>query len=283
MTFKEEYEKFLQPSAERENFVYKSITTIPKDQIINNMRPITVDRPDGSKITYKVMPDYIMIDSIRIPMSGTTAQRVADYFGLSLPSAEVSKEIYKNADVKVVAAPLSGSGATIDGKKYSGNEVVSTGVGYAPFASNYNDKINKQLEEKGVDIGGDKIVSGFAKDIVAPAPNARTLNLHGLYDVNGNPIQGGNGQTPHNTSTHTEYCSFVRLVSPNVTITNPDGTSEVKSIDDVYKTGRYIPLSKKLPESNENSFEQLDSFLDKFQSDAHSRRRNIIKRALNFR
>lgn len=238
MSFKDEYAKFLKPSPEREAFVYKAITELSRDQIVKSMKPITVDRPDGAKITYKVMPDYIMIDGVRVPMSGNTAQRVADHFGLSLPSAAMAKEIYQNADVKVSAKPLSGSGTVVDGKHYSGDQVVNTGVGYAPFAINYNNKINQQLADHGAKEG--EIVSGFAKDIVAP-PAAGKLGLYGLFDANGKPIQGGNGQTPHDTTIHSEYGSFVRLVSPDVTITYPDGRKENKSTKDVYNISSYNP------------------------------------------
>ena len=241
MSFKDYYAKFKQPSAEREAFVFKTITSLPREQIVKSMKPITVKRPDGAVITYKVMPDYIMIDGIRVPMSGTTAQRVADHFGLNLPTAQMAKEIYNNADVKVPAKPLSGSGTKVDGKSYSGKDVVETGVGYAPFALNYNDKINEQLAQKGVKT--DQIVSGFAKDVVAPAaPNS--LGLLGFFDEKGKPIQGGDGQTPHDTKVHSEYGTFVRLVSPEAEITYPDGKKETKPLNQVYQYARYTPAPK---------------------------------------
>lgn len=235
MSFKDEYAKFKQPSQARENFVYNAITSLPKEQILKSMKPITVKKPDGSEVTYKVMTDYVSIDGFRVPMSGQTAQRVADHFGLSLPSSAQTKEIYDNS-VKIPAKPLSGSGTTIDGKNYSGNDVVNTGVGYAPFAVTYNDKINKQLEESGAKPGD--IVSGFAKDIVAPPANGwhgkpgessvGALGLHGFYDANGKPIQGGNGQTPHDTSVHSEYGAFARFVTPYEIKKYPDGKVEKK-------------------------------------------------------
>jgi hypothetical protein len=244
MGFKEEYAKFTKPSAEREAFVLKTLLSLPREQIVKSMKPVTVKKPDGTKITYKVMPDYITVDGMRVPMSGNTAQRVADHFGLSLPTSQMAQEIHNNADVKVSAAPLSGSGTTIGGKYYSPNDVVmNQGVGYAPFAVSYNDKINQQLKDKGADPGGDQIVSGFAKDIVAP-PAPGKLGLYGLYDSKGKPIQGGSGETPHDTSVHTEYGTFVRLVSPDVTITYPDGRIETKPVSQVYTAARYTPAPK---------------------------------------
>lgn len=275
MGFKEEYARFGQPSAAREAFVLKTIKSMPKEAIVRSMKPITVTRPDGAKITYKVMPDYIMIDGMRVPMSGSTAQQVADHFGLSLPNATIAKEIYQNSDVKVEAKPLSGSGTKVDGKNYSGSDVVNTGVGYAPFAITYNDKINQQLKEKGVK--GDEIVSGFAKDIIAPVKPGQ-LGLYGLYDKNGKPIQGGSGSTPHDTSVHTEYGSFVRLISPDAIITYPDGRTESKPLTDVYNINRYNANPGKAPTTKEVAYtpgkpggrmkllQRIDSVLSQFAS-----------------
>jgi hypothetical protein len=240
MSFREDYLKFGQPSPAREEFVYKAITGLSRDSIVKSMKPITVKRPDGTKIIYKVMPDYLMVEGIRIPMAGNTAQKVADYFDLVLPNATIAKEIYQNSDVKVTANPLSYSGANIDNKQYSGSDVVNKGVGYAPFALHYNDKVNEQLADKGVKPGSGQIVSGFAKDIVSPAAPGK-LGLYGLYDASGKPIQGGSGQTPHNTSTHTEYGSFVRLIYPDAVVIYPDGHQENKPIESVYDIARYLP------------------------------------------
>ena len=81
MGFKEDYAKFSQPSRERENFVYNAVINLSKEQITGNMKPVTVSKPDGTKVTYKVMPDYLMVEGMRVPMSGITAQKVADHFG----------------------------------------------------------------------------------------------------------------------------------------------------------------------------------------------------------
>jgi hypothetical protein len=210
------------------------------------------------------MPDYIAVDGMRVPMSGNTAQQVANHFGLSLPSAQMAQDIHNHADVKIVAQPLSGTGTTIGDTHYSPDDVVrNKGVGYAPFAVSYNDKINQQLADKGVSPGGGQIVSGFAKDIVAPPKDGR-LGLYGLYDAKGKPIQGGSGETPHDTAVHTEYGSFVRLVSPEVTITHPNGETEVKPVGQVYTAGKYtVPAKSPAPAvPKTDGLEQINEFLD---------------------
>lgn len=284
MSFKDEYSKFTNPSPQREAFVLKTLLSLPRDQVVGNMRPVTVKKPDGTTITYKVMTDYITVDGMRVPMSGKTAQAVADHFGLSLPSAQMAQDIYDNADVKITAQPLSGSGVTVDGRHYSGQEVVNTGVGYAPFALAYNDKINEQLADKGAQAGGSQIVAGFAKDIIAPPAPGR-LGLYGLYDSKGKPIQGGSGETPHDTSVHTEYGSFVRLVSPEVTITHPDGTTETKPVGQVYVAGRYsAPKNQESQPTAPDSkgLQQINQFLDQTMTQVANRKslyERIMKRA----
>lgn len=247
-SFREQFLEFKQPSPQREDFVYQAVTSkLSKDQLLAAMKPITTKKPDGTKITYKVMPDYVSIDGMRVPMSGNTAQRIANYFGLNLPPPQMTQEIYQNADVKVPAKPLSGTGTTVDGKKYTGTEVVRKGVGYADFAANYNDIINQQLSEKGVQEG--QIVSGFAKDVTAPIPGKEhKLGLHGFYDEKGKPIQGGSGETPHDTTIHGEYGAFARLVSSEVEIEHPDGTKEVVPLEKAYQTSSYKAPEKKQPE-----------------------------------
>lgn len=275
MSFKEEYAKFTKPSPEREAFVLRTLLSLPREQVVGNMKSISVKRPDGSTVTYKVMPDYITIDGMRVPMSGNTAQQVANHFGLSLPSAQQAQDIHNNADVKVVAQPLSGTGTTIDGHRYSPDDVVrNQGVGYAPFAVSYNDKVNQQLTDSGFKPGSGQIVSGFAKDIVAP-PRDGKLGLYGLYDAHGKPIQGGNGETPHDTSVHTEYGTYVRLVSPEVTVTHPDGREETKPTGQVYVAGRYptksTPSSGAPNSTVPNGLEQVNQFLDSALTQAASR------------
>lgn len=248
MTFKDDFlGKYKQPGPERENFIFTSITSrIPKSQIVASLKPLTITRPDGAKVTIKVLPDYLMLDGMRVPVAGLTAQRIAGFYGLLQPTPAMSQDIYNNADHKVEAKPLSGSGTTVDGKEYSGQAVVDKGVGYAPFVANYSEKVDRQLKEKGVQEG--QIVAGFAKDVTTPPKGAEgNLALHGFYDKDGKPIQGGNGKTPHDTQYHSEYGSYLRLVSPEAVITYPDGRTEQVATSKVYEYNLYKDKSGTKP------------------------------------
>ena len=283
MSFREEFLKFKQPSSQREDFVFDSIKRyVSKDSILQSLQPISVDK-NGFKVTYYVMPDYLSIDNVRLPMSGKTAQKVADYFGLLLPSPEISREIYNNSDIKFSANPLSNSGATINGKKYTGKQVVDKGVGYADFALIYNENINKDIFNRNVK--KNQIIYGFAKDITSPIiGHENKLGLYGFYDKKGKPIQGGSGRTPHNIDTHTEYGAFVRLIHPKAEVMYKDGKSEKKDISSIYNVSSYTKGKDNNTKITDNSYDDIInkdiiSILNDIKIAYMCRRFNILKRS----
>lgn len=230
-SFGSELQKYYpKSSSERERFVFNSILKyVTKGQIESNMKPITVTGPNKEKITFKVMPDYVMIGGTRVPMSGNTAKRVASNFGLKLPDAKIAELVYQNADVQVAAKPLSGTGAIVNGVEYTGQDVVNKGVDQAGFVVSYNDNINQELKKRKTK--SNQIVSGFAKDIVDLPGNSSNLGLYGMHDANGNPIGAATpiGGTAHDLNIHSEYGAFLRLVSDEVEVTDPK-TGKVSKI-----------------------------------------------------
>jgi hypothetical protein len=98
MGFKEEFLK-TPPGPKREELVYQEVIKRGKP---TNLVPVSVTLPDGTKVIYKVMQDYINIDGIRVPMTGVTAQRIADHFGMNLPTTKMSKQIWQAADIILV-------------------------------------------------------------------------------------------------------------------------------------------------------------------------------------
>lgn len=216
-TFREQFTA-TKPGPARENLVYQAAIAMGPPKTV----PVTVDGPGGTKITYKVMPNFLNIDGIYVPMTALTAQRIADHFNMQLPTAKMSQQIYdtaKNSGNAIAAKPLSGTGVTIGDKYYSGQDVVNKGVNATEFSIAYSDRVNKNITQD-----PNKLVDGFMKSIVQPVPGKEhKMGLHGLYDENGKPIQGGSGETPHDTTAHSEYAAGTRLVSNEVTITTPDG------------------------------------------------------------
>jgi hypothetical protein len=217
-------EKFLAlpPGPAREQLVFNAVVA---RKPFAKMIPITIPGPNGTKITYNVMPDYITIDGLRVPMAGQTAQKVADHFGMNLPTSKMSDQIWQAADTKIRPPPLSGGGH-IGGKYYSGKEVVENKINTSDSAIAYSDMIEGALQ------GNKKpgLVAGHMKDIIAPEGDPNKLGLYGWHGTSGQPIQKS-PQTGHDTSVHTEYGAGVRLVDSKVTVTLPDGRKITTTMD----------------------------------------------------
>lgn len=219
--------KFLamKPGPERERFVLQEIM---RRNPIKQLVPVTIPGPNGTKITYKVMPDYITIDGLRVPMSGQTAQKVADHFGMALPTRKQVDQILESAKVRIRPTPLS-AGGKIDGKYYSGQEVVSGMIGDSRSAAAYSDMIEKELRDKRY-AGG--IVAGHMKDIIQPASNPDRLGLYGWHGEDDKPLEPS-VTTGHDTAVHAEYGAGARLIDEDVVVTAPDGTKFKTKMSDL--------------------------------------------------
>jgi hypothetical protein len=183
---------------------------------------------DGSTISYDVMPDYITIDGVRVTMSGTTAMNVARHFGLSLPTAAVSKQIWESADIKGRAQPLS-AGGKIGDKYYSGSQIVGRKMMDSDAAVAYSDQNNEWInKEKNKFQGKEPIVAGHMKDI--NISEGDKLYFSGWYGADGKPLQPAG--TAHEIS-YVDYSHGTRLVSPNAKRTYPNGTTEIIPIKDI--------------------------------------------------
>lgn len=224
------------PGKEREEFIYQAAIKQPLPKLV----PVQVTDPKtGIKVQYDVMPDYLMIDGIRVPVSAPTAQRLANHFGMTLPTAKMSKQIWDAADTKVKPTPMSG-GANIGGKWYTGEQVVQSKINTSDTSAAFNDKVDKEIANTS---GGKAptLVAGHMKDLtVSDTGNKDRTHAVGWYNHDGTPIQGGNGVTMHNLD-HSEYATGTRLIGNKFTFIGKDGekigplTMEQLSTDPKYK------------------------------------------------
>lgn len=201
-----------------------------------NMVPVTKSFPDGTSITYQVMPDVLSIDGLRVAMTAQTAQRIANAFGLNLPTSTQSKQIWEAAKVKARAAPLSGSGYTHDGKHFSAQDVVSTQIGASSANNEYSKKTDEELRKH--NITPDTLVAGHGKDIIQPLSNSDTMSIGGWQGTDNKALQPYS--SPHGASTQSEYGTWARLVGPTVTVTKGGVTrtipiAEALADKDLYK------------------------------------------------
>lgn len=217
MSFRDDFAK-TPGGPQREALVYRTILEQGKP---TNLAPVTVDGPEGTKITYYVTKDFLNADGVWLPMTGVTAQMVANYFGMYLPTPKMSKQIYAAATTKIMPAPLSGTGYG----QYSAQQVVQSRIGATDAALAYSQRINDALQNR----DRDGISAGYMKDITQPSPSGN-LGLFGWYGKDGKPVQNSY-YTPHDTNQHTEYGSGVRLVDNHVSIAYPDGRRDETTMD----------------------------------------------------
>lgn len=241
-SFKEQFIK-IPPGQERENLIYQYAINQGKPKTV----PMEVKQPNGDIFVYHVMPDYLMIEGMRVPMTGPTAERIARHFGMTLPTADMNQKIYQEAVKRkgaLTAKPLSGSNVKYEGKTYTGKDVVRD-VSKSELTPVFNaviesDPVFQAAKAKGVDF-----FAGHMKTIVAPDPNGPQdkLWLHGLYDKNGKPIQGGWGETPHDLS-HAEYASGARFIDSTHEIIHPSGKKDKGKFT---PPGSYLSGTSKTP------------------------------------
>lgn len=219
MSFKDEFAK-TPGGPQREQLVYSALVSQGKP---TDLWPVTVPGPNGTQVTYNITRDFLNVDGFYTPMTATTAQKLADYFGMFLPTNKIADQVWKSAKGKINVNPLSGTGYQGADKFYSPQEVVAGRIGASDAAVAFNDNIQKArsqnpaTQKELVDIG-----SGVKWLTVPPASGS--LGLHGIRTPSGGTIQGGYGTMHPNYEDHTEYGTFVRLVGPTVTITKADGT-----------------------------------------------------------
>lgn len=210
------------PGPAREKLVFDEVLRRGKPQ---NLVPVTVDGPRGTKITYHVMPDYIMVDGLRVTMSPATAQGVADHFNMRLPTDKMSQQIYQAADTKLRAAPLSGSGYRgADGKFYAGKEVVKSRINQSDAALEYSKLTDEEIKRRQLESGkAPALIAGHGKDILQPLTNPNDPSIGGWQGDSGIPLQPYSSPHKGQAQAHTEYGLYTRLVGDKVTVMGPDG------------------------------------------------------------
>lgn len=222
--FKEQYLK-LPPGPAREKLVYDAVIAQGKPV---NLVPVKVALPNGGFVEYKVTPDWLMVDGIRVMLSGQTAQKIADHFNMVLPTRNMSKQIYNAADGKAFVTPFSASGFTdANGKYWDAKQFCLNKIGDSDSSVQFNQNVDKAFQGKDV-----KLKAGFMKDITQPAIDDK-LGLYGLF-FKEKPIQD-TISSPHDTKFHGEYASGARMIDSKIKIINPDGSIKEIPMDDALK------------------------------------------------
>lgn len=231
--------------AERDELAAQMILRGNFPNFLRKMVPVEIEK-NGNALVYRVTPQEISIgtdnDWVTWPLTGPSAQMVADHFGCVLPTPEISKQVWEHAKIKLTPKPLSGMTTKINGQTYSPKSFVAS----KHMISNegialHNKVIRQQLESEDYTPGD--LVAGGKKDVVISNELAGThrLGLHGLYTSSGQPIQGG-ALSAH-PDNHVEYGMAVRLVDRRAILNG----KPVDLVNDVLKNKKYAYLVSSAP------------------------------------
>jgi hypothetical protein len=207
------------PVDKREKAILEEIEKGNIPESMRTLEPVTVRRAgqDGKvrEVTTYVMRDYVCIgsdkDYLRVPLLPSTAQRIADKMGCSLPTRTMVNDIHQNATRKSAFQPLHGT----DAYRASGRGLVDH---------------DRKVDDSFSHLGGDGIASGHKKDIIIPAPKGKVA-LYGGFWADGNPVHDFRSHA--HSDGYQDYSHGARMVSTTV-----------------YVDGRPMPMEEVLRDPN---------------------------------
>ncbi len=209
----------------REAAIYRELSRGNLPNYLRRQVPVRYSAKTRSGITKRVtlwvLPDYLAIgsdaDFLRIPMSPITAQKVADRFGLMLPTVRMVDAIYQQAPLRLAPRPFK-----------PGRTMVTI-----PEFYRHQSTVQAQL-------GGRPprgLVAGHKKDIVI-SKRLQTLPkrvaIYGWHQLNGRAIQP---LSLVHGNWYADYSHGVRLVSSLVQI-----DQQTLRLVDVLKNPELAPL-----------------------------------------
>lgn len=211
---------------ERELAIFQQFELGNIPNFLRTLLPITrtvIDVAGGKKeCTYWVTSDVLAIgtdnDFMRVPMNPLTATKIADLYGASLITRQVSRDIHANATIKL--DPLN---EKLPLTMPSGDPKIPM-TGTRAFVEQ-NAKIETQRRAFRQPVG--VLIAGHKKDIVlckALEGAHDRVAIYGWHKPNGNPIQGLNAVSHNNR--YADYSHGVRLVSDTILVNDDYMTFE---------------------------------------------------------
>jgi hypothetical protein len=191
----------------REDLIFEEIASGNMPGFCKTFKTITIEEGDQT-CTYEVLMDYLAVGSdtnfCRVPISPELAQRIADYFGCSLPTTKMVDAHWQNADRKIQPITHAPSG--------NDNEQVWMFV-------LHNQEIEDALNAQGTPWDRyNTLVDGLKKDVVITnnlATNPGKVAIYGWYKLDGTfwqPLYLGH------TSSYMDYSHGIRFVNMLVNV-----------------------------------------------------------------
>jgi len=207
------------PDAQRENLIYAQIAAGNVPNWMRKMVLITTNAVisgTNHTVSYYVTPDYMCIgadnDYLLEPMTPVLAQRLAHLLGCTLPTRKMVKDIWAQALVKLIPAPIPASAAMIT----------------VPIFSQHNSMVWTQRLAclHAHPLGA--LVAGHKKDVVISTLIYTNLHrshtpvvIYGWQQTNGaaiQPLYNGHAQT------WADYSHGIRLIQQAITVDGAPAT-----------------------------------------------------------
>ena len=208
---------------EREQTLLADLVAGNVPPFMRRLVPIRITRAGASgrmhTLEYQVTPDYLSAgsddDFVRLPLTPMTAQRIADLWDCSLPTARMVDDIYRQAAVKLEPRPL-------------------TEAREAPATFLQHHRII-EAQRAGKSLGA--LVAGIKKDVVLTnrlREKPGKVAIYGWHKLDGNPIQP---LTTVHKDSYVDYSHGIRLVKRGVMV---DG--KAMDLRDVLRDPELAPL-----------------------------------------
>lgn len=201
----------------RENLIYQFVVEGSTPFYQQNLIPVTVSE-NGKTVTFFASPDVITVgtetDRLRPAMTASTAQKIADLFGMYLPTQKMVDKIYQAAPVKVSFRGF-GSPRNTFARHVESNAAIEAGVA-----------------------GRTGLTAGHSKDYVIGSPLSRFPNsiaIYGGFDTSGSRVQPPSGNAHY--LGYLDYSQRPRLIGPTVIV---DGVQ--RPLPDVLADPNYASL-----------------------------------------
>ncbi len=234
MSFEQDFAK-TPAGPQREKLVYQALASQGRP---TDLWPVTIKGPQDTKITFYITRDFLKVGSQYLPMTGTTAQMVANKFNMYLPTNTIADHVWaaaKAAGSTIKVDPLSGTGYQgANGQWYSGSDVSNQRIGTTDAAVEFSKRVHQQLAQNPNSQKGLVDIGSGGKWLTVP-PASGSLGLHGIRQPGG-MLQSGYGTKHPNYEDHVEYGTYVRLVDNKVTVEHPDGRKETMTMDNFIKS-----------------------------------------------
>lgn len=166
---------------------------------MRNFKPIIIQDANNTLIYY-VAPDFLCIgndqDFVRISLGGNAAKKVCDSFGCMLPTKQMSDQIWKVADLKLLPVAMGAS-------YYMGSTTTLL---------EHNKVIEKKRNNRNFEL-----ITGIKKDIVITKSlllNKTRIAIYGWhYPDTGQAIQGPEPNSTSHSIDYQDYSHGIRLVA----------------------------------------------------------------------